>query len=146
MENMDQPTKRKQGRPRLYNSVKEINEAKQTYRKEWYQRNKEKVAEHQSTEQYRENKNKRKLKGFYKIYCPENNQVFIGWSVDATNRVSQTLRKIKNPDENGRILGKFDKSKDWKFKMIELWEDNDFERLDKIKHDMKKDYPDIEFI
>ena len=143
-EEMEKP---KLGRPRVYGSLSEINEAKRRYRSEWYQRNKKTISEKNQDEDYKENRRKRKLKGFYLIFNKVNNDAFIGWSEDVTNRVQQTLRKIRNPDTTGRVVDKFDKNISWEYRMIEFWEQkHDNEREDKIRHDLRKDNPNINFI
>ncbi len=60
--------KRPKGRPRKYFSQTDFKQAQKTYRKEWYERNKEKVSEKHSSEEYIEKRNNRKLQGFNRIY------------------------------------------------------------------------------
>ena len=139
--------KRPKGRPRKYFCQADFKQAQKTYRKEWYERNKEKVSEKHSSEEYIEKRNNRRLQGFYMIYSDDSDDVRVAHSNDVTNRAGQILRKIKDADSSGKLIDKFDKSKQWKYKMIEFWDDkHDSDRLDKIYHDLKKNNSKINFI
>jgi len=136
----------KAGRPRKYFSEKERKEAKSRYGKKWYEKNKEKILEKYQDEKYNEIRCNKKHKGFFRIYNSSNNDVYLSYSADVSNRKAQMLSKIRNTDEMGRVIGLFDKSLDWKFNFICFWEDNDTDKLDKIKEELIAENPKINFL
>tara|TARA_R110000772_G_scaffold3645_1_gene12869 strand:- start:326 stop:763 length:438 start_codon:yes stop_codon:yes gene_type:complete len=136
----------KAGRPIKYFSEKERKEAKSRYGKKWYENNKEKILEKYKDEKYNEIRCNQKHKGFFRIYNSYNNDVYLSYSADVSNRKAQMLSKIRNTNEVGRVIGLFDKSLDWKFNFICFWEDNDINKLNKIKEELTGENPEINFL
>jgi len=136
----------KAGRPIKYFSEKERKEAKSRYGKKWYENNKEKILEKYKDEKYNEIRCNQKHKGFFRIYNSYNNDVYLSYSADVSNRKAQMLSKIRNTNEVGRVIGLFDKSLDWKFNFICFWEDNDINKLNKIKEELTGENHEINFL
>ncbi len=136
--------KKSVGRPQKYENKDTRDEAMKAHRKKWYEENKQKIKETRNPEKERENRLKKVFKGYFMLYSEK--EAFFGYSKDVSSRCRNMMNKIKNKEENGFLISKFDKEAEYQYKILEFSDSKCVDKLNKISNEFIEKNPSLKRI
>ena len=73
-------------------------------------------------------------------------EVFFGYSKDVSSRCRNMMKKIKNQEEQGFLISKFNKEAEYQYKILEFSESKCAEKLESIGNEFIERNPNLKRI